>query len=44
MTSATVHNFLMAAATEEVKTVKGQWLTSPIKTLQYNKLGIIPVN
>ena len=37
--------FPLAVATEEVKTVKGQWLTSPVKnTSQSNKLGIIPVN
>ena len=29
-------HFLLAAATQEVKTVKGQWLTSPVKTTLAN--------
>lgn len=38
-------HFLLAVATQEVETVKGQWLTSPVKnTNQCNKLGIMPVN
>lgn len=45
-----IPHFLLAVATQEVKTVKGQWLTSPVKknnkknTNQSNKLGIMPVN